>query len=52
MKSLHNISRIGGLLLLIAGLLSATTGCKDFLETERQGGYDAEDYPYPGGSGP
>jgi starch-binding outer membrane protein, SusD/RagB family len=28
------------------------TGCKKFLDTQRQGGYDAENYPYPGGSGP
>ena len=28
------------------------TGCEKFLDTERQGGYDADNYPYPGGSGP
>ncbi len=28
-------------------------GCKkSFLDTERQGAYDADNYPYPGGSGP
>ncbi len=29
------------------------SGCKKgFLDTQRQGGYDADNYPYPGGSGP
>ncbi len=33
-------------------LVIAFTGCKKFLDTQRQGGYDEENYPYPGGSGP
>ncbi len=33
-------------------MLLLFTGCKKFLDTERQGGYDEENYPYPGGSGP
>ena len=28
------------------------TGCKKFLDVQRQGAYTADDYPYPGGSGP
>ena len=28
------------------------TGCKKFLNTQRQGAYTADNYPYPGGSGP
>lgn len=27
-------------------------GCEKFLDTQRQGAYTAENYPYPGGSGP
>ena len=39
---------------MAAGLfvLVAFTGCKKFLNTQRQGAYTADDYPYPGGSGP
>jgi len=37
-------------LILIAGLFS--TGCKKFLDTQRQGQYNADNYPFPGGSGP
>ncbi|MFV0606560.1 MAG: RagB/SusD family nutrient uptake outer membrane protein [Niabella sp.] len=38
----------------ILGILFMTvfTGCKKFLQTERQGAYTADNYPYPGGSGP
>lgn len=39
--------------LLAIMLLMTFPGCsKNFLDTERQGGYDDENYPYPGGSGP
>ena len=40
--------------ILLLTFLSATllSGCKKFLDTDRQGAYDAENYPYPGGSGP
>ena len=34
------------------GMLLMGTGCKKLLDTERQGAYDADNYPYPGGSGP
>lgn len=41
------------LLLAFVSVLLTLTGCKkDFLDTQRQGGYDADNYPYPGGSGP
>ena len=49
-KSLH-INR-----LAVAGMMSCLillgSGCQKFLDTQRQGGYDADNYPYPGGSGP
>jgi hypothetical protein len=38
--------------MLILALATSFTGCKKFLDTTRQGGYDEENYPYPGGSGP
>ena len=53
MKHLQNRFRSASLAVVAMGLLLMFTGCgKDFLDTERQGGYDAENYPYPGGSGP
>lgn len=38
--------------LLIIALLTISTGCKKFLDVERQGEYTTENYPYPGGAGP
>jgi len=47
LKQSHT-ARLFLLTVLATGLL---TGCKGFLDTERQGAYDADNYPYPGGSG-
>jgi starch-binding outer membrane protein, SusD/RagB family len=52
MKLFNRISRTAQLAIVAAVLLVSATGCKKFLDTDRQGGYDAENYPYPGGSGP
>ena len=38
--------------LIIVALLVVSTGCKKLLDTERQGEYTTENYPYPGGAGP
>jgi hypothetical protein len=42
--------------LTMAGMMSLLfllgSGCQKLLDTQRQGGYDADNYPYPGGSGP
>lgn len=38
--------------ILACFLLVSFTGCKKFLDTQRQGAYTADNYPYPGGSGP
>ncbi len=38
-------------IVVLAGIISAA-GCNKLLDTERQGAYDADNYPYPGGSGP
>jgi hypothetical protein len=42
------------LLLMLLVVLSAASmsGCKKFLDTQRQGQYNEDNYPYPGGSGP
>lgn len=52
MKHLNKISRRLGLMLAAIVIIGAFTGCKKFLDAQRQGGYDEENYPYPGGSGP
>ncbi|RZM05436.1 MAG: RagB/SusD family nutrient uptake outer membrane protein, partial [Pedobacter sp.] len=38
--------------IVLMAMIIGITGCKKFLDTPRQGSYTAEDYPYPGGSGP
>lgn len=38
--------------LLLGTLVFLFTGCKKLLDTQRQGEYTADNYPYPGGSGP
>lgn len=51
MKYSNTISR--PLFFLIAIAMIASMGsCKKFLDTARQGEYNEDNYPYPGGSGP
>ncbi len=45
-------NRLKGVLVLVIFSFLALTGCKKFLDVPRQGSYTADDYPYPGGSGP
>lgn len=52
MRIINRIQRNAGIFLLSCALISTFTGCRKFLDAERQGGYDADNYPYPGGSGP
>ena len=52
MKIFSKNSRSVYSLVLAITMLCLITGCEKFLDTERQGGYDADNYPYPGGSGP
>jgi hypothetical protein len=52
MKSFIKIFRNLCFLALAITLLATVTGCKRFLDTEAQGSYNDENYPYPGGSGP
>lgn len=52
MKSVKKISSIAVLLVTAAVVMLTVAGCKKLLDTDRQGAYDPENYPYPGGSGP
>lgn len=52
MKSFNKIFKTLCLVTIAIVTLGLFTGCKKFLDTQRQGGYDEENYPYPGGSGP
>jgi len=47
----HTIRNFVATLVVIA-LISSVSGCKSFLDTERQGVYTTENYPYPTGAGP
>ena len=40
------------LFVLITTGTITMTGCKNFLDTQAQGSYNLDNYPYPGGSGP
>jgi hypothetical protein len=51
MKVFYNSKNITiGLLLIV--IVSINSGCRKFLDTQRQGEYTAEDYPYPMGGTP
>jgi hypothetical protein len=51
MKQIVHVRSLSRVSLIFMLLLSAS-GCQKFLDTQRQGGYDADNFPYPGGSGP
>lgn len=51
MKSLNKVYGIVSVVLIITIVVSQS-GCKRFLDTDAQGSYNLDDYPYPGGSGP
>ncbi len=52
MKQFIKIPRNIALLATLLVALCMSSGCKKLLDTQRQGGYDEANYPYPGGSGP
>jgi starch-binding outer membrane protein, SusD/RagB family len=52
MKQVKNISISTVLKVLPIFLLLFFGSCKKFLNTERQGEYTLDDFPYPGGAGP
>ncbi|HTN00064.1 MAG TPA: RagB/SusD family nutrient uptake outer membrane protein [Pedobacter sp.] len=52
MKIFNKNKRSLYIALTAAIVISTNSGCKDFLDTQRQGTYTAEDYPYPQGGTP
>ncbi|MBP9103185.1 MAG: RagB/SusD family nutrient uptake outer membrane protein [Chitinophagaceae bacterium] len=52
MKKLFKTKRSVLLAIIAIAMLIPFSGCKKFLDTQRQGQYTEENYPYPGGSGP
>lgn len=52
MKQLNKITGNASIAIVALAFTLLLAGCSTFLDTERQGGYDEENYPYPGGSGP
>ena len=51
MKTYYKIDVKLACLIAVLALFSAS-GCKKFLDTNRQGEYNTDNYPYPQGSGP
>ncbi|MFD1630929.1 RagB/SusD family nutrient uptake outer membrane protein [Pseudopedobacter beijingensis] len=52
MKTYYRTFKRPVCILSMTVVLSITFGCKDFLETTKQGEYTTDNYPYPGNSGP
>lgn len=52
MKSFMPLTRQIQVALFTLAVAFAATGCKGLLDTNRQGAYTEDNYPYPGGSGP
>jgi hypothetical protein len=52
MKNLNNKTKYLGMAVIAVLMITASFGCKKFLDTQRQGEYYAENYPYPSNSGP
>ena len=52
MKKFSKQQKYLGIASIALMLISLSFGCKKFLNTQRQGEYYTENYPYPGGSGP
>lgn len=51
MKKFNKTQRNFGIALMAISLISISSGCRKFLDTQKQGEYTAENYPYPSGSG-
>ena len=52
MKKISQIKNWGSLLAFLGIIVFSFSGCKKFLDTQRQGQFTEDNYPYPGGSGP
>ena len=50
-KAIFILGKFATLMWMVA-LVTGLGGCKKLLDTRRQGSYDEESYPFPGGSGP
>jgi len=51
MKKFNNTQRNFAIAIVAICLISISSGCRKFLDTQKQGEYTAENYPYPSGSG-
>ncbi|MFI5452062.1 RagB/SusD family nutrient uptake outer membrane protein [Pedobacter sp. UC225_61] len=51
MKKFNKTQRNFGIVMIAICLISISSGCKNFLDTQKQGEYTSGDYPYPSGSG-
>ena len=52
MKNLYINAKSISIFCFAALLITSVTSCKKFLDTQKQGSYTDDTYPYPGGSGP
>lgn len=52
MKTLYRNAKNISIFCFAMLLLASATSCKKFLDTQKQGSYTDDTYPYPGGSGP
>ncbi|WP_316791433.1 RagB/SusD family nutrient uptake outer membrane protein [Pedobacter frigoris] len=52
MKTLNTTYRNFSIAMMAILLISTVTSCRKFLDTQKQGVYRTDDYPYPGTSGP
>ncbi|TMI66286.1 MAG: RagB/SusD family nutrient uptake outer membrane protein [Bacteroidetes bacterium] len=52
MKQNNFLNRFAVVIAIITCIIFVVPGCKKILDTEAQGSYNADNYPYPGGSGP
>lgn len=52
MKNLKNKQKYLGIAAIAMLMIATNFGCKKFLDTQRQGQYYDENYPYPSNSGP
>lgn len=52
MKRVSKYIKKLGLALIVASCASISISCEKFLDTQRQGEYTADDYPYPEGTSP
>ncbi|WP_246230193.1 hypothetical protein [Mucilaginibacter humi] len=52
MKNFKNKQKYQSIAAIVMLMIASNFGCKKFPDTQRQGEYYAENYPYPSNSGP